>query len=175
MAERSSFAQRWQEYRPTKAVWLWSCVAAAILTLIAGFTWGGWVTGGTASSMAARAAEDAREQLVASICVNRFVNSPNAAATFAKLKEARSWERDDIIEEGGWITIEALDEQIAGRGRCLCGRNHRDGELAGPHGRAERRRSGAGFRWRLASELDGGNRKMATGRESSRPVVAMTG
>jgi|GEM_PF-1710872 len=114
MAERSSFAQRWQEYRPTKAVWLWSCVAAAILTLIAGFTWGGWVTGGTASSMAARAAEDAREQLVASICVNRFVNSPNAAATFAKLKEARSWERDDIIEEGGWITIEALDEQIAG-------------------------------------------------------------
>lgn len=114
MAERSSFAQRWQEYRPTKAVWLWSCVAAAILTLIAGFTWGGWVTGGTASSMAARAAEDAREQLVASICVNRLVNSPNAAATFAKLKEARSWERDDIIEEGGWITIEALDEQIAG-------------------------------------------------------------
>lgn len=114
MAEQSSLAQRWQEYRPTKAAWLWSCVAAAILTMIVGFTWGGWVTGGTANSMAAQTAEDAREQLVASICVERFVNAPNASATFAKLKEASSWERDDIIEEGGWITIKALDEQITG-------------------------------------------------------------
>jgi hypothetical protein len=31
--------QRWEAYRPTKALLVWSCA------VVVGFTWGGWVTG----------------------------------------------------------------------------------------------------------------------------------
>lgn len=82
--------------------------------MILGFTVGGWVTGGTARTMAAQATEDAREQLVAAICVERFVAAPNAADSLAELKEASSWDRDDLIEDGGWIAISALEEQVSG-------------------------------------------------------------
>ncbi|WEX08549.1 hypothetical protein [Chelativorans sp. AA-79] len=114
MTNGTSFSQRWQEYRPSKAIWAWSCIASVVLTMIVGFTYGGWVTGGTAESMAAQAKEDARENLVANLCVDGFVSSVNAEATFADIKEASSWDRDNLIEEGGWATIDGLEEQVAG-------------------------------------------------------------
>lgn len=109
-----SLSQKWQEYRPSKGVWAWSCIGCIVLTMIVGFTLGGWVTGGTAERMKTEAAEQARETLVATLCVNKFVASPNAAITLAKLKETSTWERDDFIEEGGWATVEGLDEQVSG-------------------------------------------------------------
>jgi hypothetical protein len=102
------------EYRPSKTAWFWSCVASVVLTMVIGFAFGGWVTGGTAESMAALARQDAREQLVASICVERFVSAPDAAQKLQELKEARSWERDGLIEDEGWATVNALDEQVSG-------------------------------------------------------------
>lgn len=109
-----SLSERWQEYRPSKAMWVWSCIGCIVLTMIVGFTAGGWVTGGTAKSMQQQAAEDARENLVATLCVNNFVASTNAASALAKLKEASTWERDDFIEKGGWATIKGLKEQVNG-------------------------------------------------------------
>ena len=46
-----SFGQRWSETRPTKTAVFWSWIAAVIVTMIIGFTWGGWVTGGTARDL----------------------------------------------------------------------------------------------------------------------------
>ena len=48
MTNKLSVGQRWTAYRPSKAVWFWSCVGCVVATLIVGFTWGGWVTGSTA-------------------------------------------------------------------------------------------------------------------------------
>lgn len=114
MSDGNSILQRWQAYSPSKGTWFWSCVGAIVLTMIIGFTAGGWVTGGTARSMAAQASQDAQEQLVASICVNRFVAAPGAQGNLAKLKDARSWDRDNLIEDGGWVNVEALDEPVKG-------------------------------------------------------------
>lgn len=114
MTQGTSLSQRWQEYRPTKAIWAWSCIACVALTMILGFTWGDWVTGGTAESMASQARKDARENLVANLCVSKFAASTGAAAKFAELKEASTYERDDLIEEGGWATIDGLKEQVSG-------------------------------------------------------------
>lgn len=88
--------------------------AGAVALAIAGFSWGGWVTGGTASEMANRASKDAREQLVASICVDAFVLNPDAAKNLVELKGAKSYERDDLIEAGGWIVVPGVDELITG-------------------------------------------------------------
>ena len=114
MPQGTSFSQRWQNYHPTKAVWAWSCIACIVLTMIVGFTWGGWVTGGTAETMVSQAREDARENLVANLCVSKFVASAGADAKLAAVKEASSYERDDLVEEGGWATIDGLKEQVAG-------------------------------------------------------------
>lgn len=88
--------------------------AGAVAAMIVGFGWGGWVTGGTASEMAAKASRDAGEQLVASICVDAFVADANAAGNLVALKEAKTYEQDNFIEDGGWIVVPGLDTQITG-------------------------------------------------------------
>ncbi|WP_137391202.1 hypothetical protein [Rhodoligotrophos defluvii] len=106
------YAERWRNYRPSKAAWFWSCVAAVVLTMIIGFSWGGWVTGGTARDMADTAAEEARAQLAATVCVDRFMDAADARTQLAALKETSSWERDSFIEEGGWATLPGMDEPV---------------------------------------------------------------
>ena len=97
--------QRWEAYLPTKALLVWSCAVGAIGVIVVGFTWGGWVTGGTARSMAQNAAVSAHDELVAVICVERFQSGRDAHGQLAALKELQSWNRGSFIEKGGWATM----------------------------------------------------------------------
>lgn len=114
MADGQSLAQRWQDYRPSKTVLVWACAACVALTMVIGFTIGGWVTGGTSAKMASSAAEEARSKLVATICVQRFTHAADARDQLARLKAASLWERDDFIEKGGWATPAGFDQPVAG-------------------------------------------------------------
>ena len=109
-----SMGEKWSAYQPSKTVWLWSCVGAAALTMIVGFTWGGWVTGGTATEQAQTAGEQAAAQLAANICVHRFLAAPNAAAQLADFKKTDSWKRDTFVEDGGWVTFAEMKEPVEG-------------------------------------------------------------
>jgi hypothetical protein len=104
----------WRAYTPSKTVWFWSCIGSVLVTMILGFSIFGWTTAGTAQARADNAVEKARENLVASICVQRFVTAPNAGDELVELKQVDSWKRDDFIEEGGWATIKSLDTQVSG-------------------------------------------------------------
>lgn len=86
-----------------------AAVGAALLA-VAGFGVAGWVTASTAST----AVREARTQLIAKLCVNKFAADPDAAANFAMLKEAKSWNRDEIIEKGGWASFPGVDQGILG-------------------------------------------------------------
>lgn len=112
MVDLSSFGKRWGEYRPSKTSWFWSCVGFVVLTMIVGFTWGGWVTGGTATEMAERAAEQGRAELAAAICVERFWEAPDAQAQVAALKEESTWRQGDFIENGGWVTLAGMAKAV---------------------------------------------------------------
>lgn len=114
MADENSVATRWSNFRPSKTLWFWSSLGAIVAVMIVGFTAGGWVTGGTASEMAENAADDARTELVAAVCVERFMNSPDVATSLAELKETQSWSRDDLITDGGWVTLAGIDEPVYG-------------------------------------------------------------
>lgn len=114
MSQSESFSQRWENFRPSKALWFWSVAGAAVATMILGFTFGGWTTGGSAATMAAQAARDARAELVASVCVDKFVASKNAAGQLVALKEASRWSRDDLIEDGGWAKLTGMEKSIPG-------------------------------------------------------------
>jgi hypothetical protein len=98
--------QRFEQYRASKRVLLWSCAGSAILTIVIGFSWGGWVTGGTAREMAANSAAQARQELAAVICVDRFMAATDAGVKLAALKEiTSSYGQSKFVEDGGWAII----------------------------------------------------------------------
>ena len=114
MANTGSFAKRWETFRPTKGVWLWSCVGCVVATIVIGFTYGGWVMGTTAERMANDAAGVARAQLAAAACVALFNQGPDAISQLAELKNASSHQRSDMIVKGGWATVPGSIEPVRG-------------------------------------------------------------
>lgn len=80
-------------------------VIGAAAVAIIGFSWGGWVTGGTAQKMAA---DQARMEVVAAlvpICVEQSKEDPLARETLARLKDARPYDRRDMLIDVGWATM----------------------------------------------------------------------
>ncbi|HWN05621.1 MAG TPA: hypothetical protein VNO53_00535, partial [Steroidobacteraceae bacterium] len=97
--------QRWSEYRPTKEHLFWIVVVCVAATLIIGFGFSGWVTGGTAQKMADEAAATSRNQLAAAVCAREFMRAADARTRLAKLQALDWWERDDQVVAGGWATM----------------------------------------------------------------------
>ena len=95
-------------------MWFWSMAGAAVATMIVGFTVGGWTTGGSAEAMAATAARDARAELASAICVEKFVSATSAAENLAQLKDQSTYQQDDFIEDGGWVTLVGVDNTVPG-------------------------------------------------------------
>lgn len=101
-----SATQRWTNYQPSKSVLVWACVATAVATMIIGFSWGGWMTGGSSRSLAATAGDTARGELASAICVDRFNSGPDAAARTVEFKAITDgYKRRQFIEAGGWATM----------------------------------------------------------------------
>ena len=84
---------------------LWGATVGAIALAIAGFTWGGWVSGGTAERLAAARADTATLTALTPICVTQFNASPKARASLAALKETQSWQQAEYVQKGGWATM----------------------------------------------------------------------
>ena len=103
--ETLSRGQRWSAARPTKTVVFWSWVGAAVVTMIIGFSWGGWVTGGTARTTAETMADDAVVKRLAPICVVLSGLDPAKAVKLVALKEESTWQRGEYVGNQGWATM----------------------------------------------------------------------
>ena len=114
MAIERTLSQRWQEYRPTKAVVVWVGAGCVALTMITGFGWGGWVTGRTASGLVNNAATEARSELAAAVCVHRFMGAADAGVQLAALKDTGIWQRNEFVEKGGWVTLPGAEGPVSG-------------------------------------------------------------
>jgi hypothetical protein len=111
-----SLRERWDAARPTKTIVFWSWVASVVLTMIIGFAWGGWVTGGTARSMAATVAEEAVVKRLAPMCVAQFNRDPGKDQKLQELAKTESWQRSEYVEKQGWATMlgeEKPDSKVA--------------------------------------------------------------
>lgn len=89
---------------------LYGAAAGAIALAIVGFSWGGWVTSGTAQKMAS---EHARFEVVAAlvpICLQQSKQDPQAVATLAEIKDASSYKRAEMLMKAGWATIPGTNE-----------------------------------------------------------------
>jgi hypothetical protein len=103
---KRSVSQRWDDYQPSKSVFFWGCAVAAVATMVIGFGWGGWVTGGTSRTMATTAADVARGELASAICVERFMAAPDSAARLVEFKAiTESYKKRQFVETGGWATM----------------------------------------------------------------------
>jgi hypothetical protein len=88
---------------------LQGAAAGAIATLVIGFYWGGWVTGGSAKEMVQRSSSAAVVAALSPICVDKFQRSAEAAANMTELKKVSSYQQGTFIEKGGWATLPGSD------------------------------------------------------------------
>jgi pimeloyl-ACP methyl ester carboxylesterase len=77
----------------------------AVTSMVIGFSWGGWVTGGTAVKLADERANTAVVAALTPICVEKFLQNSDAKANLAVLQKiSTNWEQGDYLEKGGWAT-----------------------------------------------------------------------
>ena len=84
---------------------LWGAVAGAAVLSVIGFTWGGWVTGTTAESLAKQKASSAVVAALAPICADNFRRGNDAPAQLVELKKVSTWEQANFVEKGGWAKV----------------------------------------------------------------------
>jgi hypothetical protein len=85
-------------------------VVGAVAFTIVGFSSLGWTLGSTAEEMATQRAEAAVVAVLAPICVDKFQQQTDAAAKLVAFNKAPSWDRNSIIEKGGWATMPGTDK-----------------------------------------------------------------
>jgi hypothetical protein len=104
--KKRSLQQRWDEVQPSKTMLFWSCAGSVAVALIVGFTWGGWVTGGTAREMAQTAGDQSRDELASVICAEKFMAAADATVQLTALKAIDSpYRQRQFIDDGGWATM----------------------------------------------------------------------
>ena len=108
--------QRWSQVKLKKSGVFWVAIGAIVLTLILGFTRGGWTTGGSARHLAKTSAQSAVNERLAPICVAQFNADPQRAAKLEELKATTSYKRTSFVTEQGWATMPgetSPDKQVA--------------------------------------------------------------
>ena len=104
--QKRTLSQRFDDYQASKTVLFWACAASVIAAIVVGFSWGGWVTGGTAQELAEDSAAQARHELAAVVCVDRFMAAPDAGVQLTALHEMTSARaQGKFVEDGGWAMI----------------------------------------------------------------------
>lgn len=107
--ERMGLRERWLKARPTKTIVFWSWVACAVLTMIVGFTWGGWVRGLRRGAWLRQ-----RLRMRSSSTWRQFVCPvPADPAKSQKLKELRemsAYERGEYVKKQGWAKMPGKGE-----------------------------------------------------------------
>lgn len=114
---KPSLGQRWKSLQPTKAHLVWACLATAILTMIIGFNWGGWMSTANAQKVADTMSKDAVVQRLAPICVAQFNQDAEKDAKLIEMNtKLTSSQKAQFVRDQGWATItgeERPDSKVA--------------------------------------------------------------
>jgi dienelactone hydrolase len=79
---------------------IWGMIGGGIAAMVIGFSWGGWVTGGTAGQMETASAKAAVILAFTPLCVAK---AEPQLEKLAELKELSRWKHDDFVVEAGWV------------------------------------------------------------------------
>jgi hypothetical protein len=89
---------------------LYGAACGAVALAAIGFSWGGWVTGGAARTMAADQSKAEVVTALSLICVDQSKRDPQLAERAAAIKTASSWNRGDLVLKNGWATMPGTAE-----------------------------------------------------------------
>ena len=84
---------------------VWGAIVGAIIVMIIGFGWGGWVLGSTSEKNAETMVADALVARLAPMCVAQFNEDAEKDKKLKELKATDRWEREKYVEEQGWATM----------------------------------------------------------------------
>jgi hypothetical protein len=93
---------------------LQGAAVGVVTTLVAGFSWGGWMLGSSASKMADVSARSAVVAAIAPICVQQFQVSADAATNIVELKKTSTYQQAAFVEKGGWAMMPGSTEVSSG-------------------------------------------------------------
>lgn len=113
---QETLGQRWSAVQVTKTALFWVCLASVLLTMLLGFTWGGWVRSGAAQQAADLRARDAVVNRLATICISQFNQDPAKDQKLIEMQEISSFQRGNFVTEQGWATMpgeEQSDRRVA--------------------------------------------------------------
>ena len=84
----------------------WGVVVGAVLTMIVGFNWGGWTTGGTANRLALEQSNTAVTAALVPVCLEKSKSDPGRAKKLGELKALTSpYEQRDAVLKDGWASV----------------------------------------------------------------------
>ena len=93
-------------------------ICGAIVAMIIGFAWGGWVTASTNQKMS----NEAVLATQAAICVAQYVKEPNSQEKLKEFEAVDSYKRSEFIEKGGWDKMPGQKEAISEvKNACVAG------------------------------------------------------
>ena len=83
-------------------------VGGAIVTMVLGFSQGGWVRGSSAERIADQRSKAAVTAALVPVCISQSKADPDATAKFALFGAIKSsYERRDFVMKTGWATMPA--------------------------------------------------------------------
>jgi len=96
-------------------VWLkpgvWGAVIGSILTMIVGFSWGGWTTSGTVNQVAMTRADAAVTAALVPICLAQEKIDGGKGKKLGELKAMTSfYEQTEFVMKTGWATFPGKED-----------------------------------------------------------------
>jgi pimeloyl-ACP methyl ester carboxylesterase len=97
---------RWGWVKPG----VWGAVLGSILTMIVGFSYGGWMTAGTAERLGKQQADTAVTAALVPVCVAHSKADQGAATKLALLRGmTSSYDQQEFVTKAGWATVPGTD------------------------------------------------------------------
>ncbi|AUC54175.1 MAG: hypothetical protein ACU0CC_21620 [Sagittula sp.] len=88
---------------------IYGAVIGAVTLAIVGFSWGGWVTGGTAQEQAAEMSEDNVTAAMVPVCLDIARTDPQRGAKLETIRDVSRYQQRDALMEAGWATVPGSD------------------------------------------------------------------
>jgi pimeloyl-ACP methyl ester carboxylesterase len=90
---------------------IWGAVIGGILTMIVGFSWGGWTTANTANQNALNRVDTAVTAALVPICLAQGKIDAAKGEKLAELKAmSSSYEQTEFVMKTGWATFPGKDD-----------------------------------------------------------------
>ena len=89
---------------------VWGAVIGAVVAMIIGFGWGGWVLGSTSQRNAGAMVDEALIARLAPMCVAQFNADAQKDTRLEELKAKNRWEKEKYVLDQGWATMPFEEE-----------------------------------------------------------------